>query len=202
MVPFLDRQRLKTTEDKILDLKIIFDCLSHTVSHLSRQCQSNCLGMQCIDCRCPEMIEELEEQLHDIEINIKRTEVLHKRAQATAQLVYYQATGPGLEYLLLTYGVAQISDVLAYENAQVMNLNGRSLYELTQESKEENSKMRILTVRQYPKLIAENFSLIAGKKYEGCSGRQNTHRHNAYISTRHSCSCERFLNVKLQSILC
>ncbi|KAL5315476.1 hypothetical protein ACEPPN_016344 [Leptodophora sp. 'Broadleaf-Isolate-01'] len=145
MVPFLDRQRLKTTEDKILDLKIIFDCLSHTVSHLSRQCQSNCLGMQCIDCRCPEMIEELEEQLHDIEINIKRTEVLHKRAQATAQLVYYQATGPGLEYLLLTYGVAQISDVLAYENAQVMNLNGRSLYELTQESKEENSKMRILT---------------------------------------------------------
>ncbi|KAH9208411.1 hypothetical protein DL95DRAFT_449866 [Leptodontidium sp. 2 PMI_412] len=126
MVPFLDRQRLKTTEDKILDLKIIFDCLSHTVSHLSRQCQSNCLGMQCIDCRCPEMIEELEEQLHDIEINIKRTEVLHKRAQATAQL---------------------ISDVLAYENAQVMNLNGRSLYELTQESKEENSKMRILTER-------------------------------------------------------
>ncbi|KAH7317939.1 hypothetical protein BKA65DRAFT_515468 [Rhexocercosporidium sp. MPI-PUGE-AT-0058] len=126
MVPFLDRQRLKATEDKILDLKIVFDCLRNTVSHLIRQCQSNCLRMLCVDCRCLEMIEELEEQIGDIKMNIKRTEVLHTRAQATAQL---------------------ISDVLAYENAQVINLNGVSLRELTQESKEENSKMRILTER-------------------------------------------------------
>jgi hypothetical protein len=40
----------------------------------------------------------------------------------------------------------QLSDLLDYENAQIAHLNERALNGLVKETKEENSKMRILTV--------------------------------------------------------
>ncbi|KAH7386569.1 hypothetical protein BKA64DRAFT_646116 [Cadophora sp. MPI-SDFR-AT-0126] len=125
-MPFLDRQRLKMIEDKILDLKIIFDSLLNTIKRLRRQCEIGYLKGMPSEFLVHSIIDDLEEQMQEIELNVKRVEVLHLKAQATAQL---------------------ISDALSYENAQVTNLNAKSLHDLAQESKEENSKMRILTER-------------------------------------------------------
>lgn len=33
------------------------------------------------------VIDEFEEQMHEVQLNIKKTAILHKKAQATAQLV-------------------------------------------------------------------------------------------------------------------
>jgi hypothetical protein len=84
---FIDRQRLKLMEDKILDLLIIFESLNHTVSQLQIQCQAHCMMGKCPDCTCSMTIWELEEQKLEGELNIKKAEVLYKRAQGTAQLV-------------------------------------------------------------------------------------------------------------------
>ena|SRR5438045_2485192 len=84
---FVDRQRLKMIEDKVLDLVIIFESLHNTLSKLIRQCQSHCLGSTCIDCSCAITIEELDEQIHEVQVNLKKADILHKRAQSTAQLV-------------------------------------------------------------------------------------------------------------------
>lgn len=46
--------------------------------------------------------------------------------------------------------VLQLSDLLDYENAQIAHLNAKSLSGLTKESKDENLKMRMLTVRPLP----------------------------------------------------
>ncbi|KAE8443567.1 hypothetical protein EG329_001729 [Mollisiaceae sp. DMI_Dod_QoI] len=100
-VNFVDRQRLKMIEDKVLDLVIIFESCSST-------------------------IEELEEQMHEAQVNLKKADILHKRAQGTAQL---------------------LSDLLDYENAQIAHLNEQALNGLVKETKEENSKMRVLTER-------------------------------------------------------
>jgi hypothetical protein len=86
-VNFVDRQRLKMIEDKVLDLVIVFESLHNTLSKLIRQCQSHCLGKACADCSCIITIEELEEQVHEVQVNLKKADVLHKRAQGTAQLV-------------------------------------------------------------------------------------------------------------------
>jgi hypothetical protein len=86
-VNFVDRQRLKMIEDKVLDLVIIFESLHHTLSKLQRQCEKHCLGSECKDCVCRSTIEELEEQMHEAQVNLKKAEVLHKRAKGTAQLV-------------------------------------------------------------------------------------------------------------------
>jgi hypothetical protein len=88
-VNFVDRQRLKMIEDKVLDLVIIFESLYNTLSKLQRQCQSHCLGDRCMDCSCALTSEELEEQMHEVQVNLKKADILHKRAQGTAQLVSY-----------------------------------------------------------------------------------------------------------------
>lgn len=85
-VSFVDRQRLKITEDKILDMVIIFESLCSTLSQLQRQCQARCLCNLC-DCKCSMVIDEFEEQKHEVQLNIKKTAILHKKAQATGQLV-------------------------------------------------------------------------------------------------------------------
>ena len=84
---FVDQQRLKVIEDKILDLVLVFESLYNTLLHLQRQCRLHCLGPQCIDCTCFKIVEEFEEQMHEAQTNMKKADVLHKRAQGTAQLV-------------------------------------------------------------------------------------------------------------------
>jgi hypothetical protein len=86
---FLDRQRVKVLEDQILDLVTIFDSLYDTLSRLQQQCRRHCAGDACPDCTCSNIIEELEEQMHDVQLNLKKVDLLHKRAQGTAQLVCY-----------------------------------------------------------------------------------------------------------------
>jgi hypothetical protein len=76
-------------EDKVLDLVIIFESLYNTLSKLQRQCRSHCLGIHCVNCICSSTIEELEEQMHEAQVNLKKADVLHKRAQGTAQLVRF-----------------------------------------------------------------------------------------------------------------
>ena len=124
-IRFLDRQRLTNLEDKVLDLITIFESLINTISSLKHQCQIHCRQEYCRDCRCASIIEELGVQMYDAEILLKKVEVLYKRSQAKARL---------------------LSDLLEYDNAQVAHLNSRSLSGLTKESKDENFKMRLLTV--------------------------------------------------------
>ncbi|KAH8817013.1 hypothetical protein F5884DRAFT_241855 [Xylogone sp. PMI_703] len=123
-INFVDRQRLKMIEDKVLDLTIIFESLHNTLTELRRQCQMHCRGDICPHCNCPVVIGKLEEQIRETEVNLKRVEVLYRRCQSTAQL---------------------LSDLLNYENAHIAQANEKILNDLMKEAKEENSKMRILT---------------------------------------------------------
>ncbi|KUJ21645.1 uncharacterized protein LY89DRAFT_729158 [Mollisia scopiformis] len=125
-VNFVDRQRLKMIEDKVLDLVIIFESLYNTLAKLRKQCETHCLGAACYECNCASIIDELEEQMHEAEVNLKKADILHKRAQGTAQL---------------------LSDLLDYENAQIAQVNEKALNGLVKETKDENSKMRVLTER-------------------------------------------------------
>lgn len=125
-INFVDRQRLKMTEDKILDLVIIFESLYNTLSKLHLQCRNHCMGGDCIDCGCTAILKEFEDQMHDVQLNLKKADVLFKRAQSTAKL---------------------LSDLLEYENAQIGHLNEQSLNGLVKETKDENAKMMILTER-------------------------------------------------------
>lgn len=84
---FIDRQRMQMIIDKVLDLVIIFESLYNTLSKLQRQCKLHCLGDRCKDCSCSSTIEELEEQMHEAQVNLKKVDILHKRAHGTAQLV-------------------------------------------------------------------------------------------------------------------
>jgi hypothetical protein len=84
---FLDRQRLKKMEDQILDLVIIFESLHNTLTEMRRQCQDHCLRKLCIDCACAGIVSEFEEQINETQMNLRKTEILHKRARSTAQLV-------------------------------------------------------------------------------------------------------------------
>lgn len=86
-INFIDRQRLKMTEDKILDLVIIFESLYNTLSKLHIQCRNHCLGDNCKDCNCASTLDELEDQMHDVQLNLKKADILYKRAQSTAKLV-------------------------------------------------------------------------------------------------------------------
>lgn len=86
-INFVDRQRLKMMEDKVLDLMIIFESLYNTLSMLQTQCQKHCLDSGCQDCTCQSTIEELEEQKHEAQVNLSKVRILQKRAQATAHLV-------------------------------------------------------------------------------------------------------------------
>ena len=93
-VNFVDRQRLKMIEDKVLDLVIIFESLYNTLSKLRRQCELHCMGDRCVDCTCSSTVEELQEQMHEAQVNLKKVDVLYKRAQGTAQLVRAIALKP------------------------------------------------------------------------------------------------------------
>jgi hypothetical protein len=84
---FVDRQRMQMIIDKVLDLVIIFESLYNTSSKLRRQCELHCLKGRCSDCVCSSTIDELEEQMHEAQVNLKKVDILHKRAQGTAQLV-------------------------------------------------------------------------------------------------------------------
>jgi hypothetical protein len=145
-INFIDRQRLKQIEDKVLDLKIIFESLQNTVIKMQRQCKSHCTTDCCQKCICSSVLDDLKELDYEIDVNLRRSEILYKRTQGTAHLVclLYSFSVYCLSGLLF-----QLSDLLDYENAQVAHHNEVSLNKLVQESKEENSKMRMLTV-SYP----------------------------------------------------
>jgi hypothetical protein len=100
---------------------------------------------------CSNTIEEFEEQMYEAQVNMKKAEILHKRAQGTAHLVSDKARRNVWRLHLLTQ--TQLSDLLDYENAQIAQLNEKSLNGLVKESKEENSKMRLLTVRRSMTLL-------------------------------------------------
>lgn len=84
---FVDRQRLKRIEDKVLDLVIIFESVYNTLEKLQRQCRIHCLKDLCKDCTCSRTIDEFEEQMYEAQMNLKKADVLHKRARSTGQLV-------------------------------------------------------------------------------------------------------------------
>ena len=86
-IKFIDRQRLKQTEDKILDLKIIFESLYNTLWKLQKQCQIHCVEARCKECTCSRTMEEFEEQMNEAQVNLKKVEVLHEKAQGTAHMV-------------------------------------------------------------------------------------------------------------------
>jgi hypothetical protein len=86
-VNFIDQQRLKTVEDKVLDLMIVFESLQSTIAMLVRECTRNCLGSDCVDCICGATSEKLFAQLREVEVNLRKTQVLHKRVQSTATLL-------------------------------------------------------------------------------------------------------------------
>jgi hypothetical protein len=86
-VNFIDRQKLKFIEDKILDLQIIFESLQNTVTKMQRQCKVHCMAEKCKRCTCSSIVEELEEQRYEIDVNFKKSETLLKRARGTAHLV-------------------------------------------------------------------------------------------------------------------
>lgn len=87
-IDFLDCQRMRMIEDKILDLVVIFELLQDTLSQLQRQCRRQCLGPRlCENCNCTTTIEELKDQMRVTQINLKRVEVVYKKAQSTTQLV-------------------------------------------------------------------------------------------------------------------
>jgi hypothetical protein len=140
-VNFLDRQRMKMLEDKILDLILIFDSLLDTLSQLQRQCRRHCLGKLCEDCKCAITVEELKEQMHDTQVNLRRVKVLHKRAQSTAQLVCQFSVWMFQKLIFL-----QLSDFLEYQNSRIALLNDKSLNVLVEETRDENIKTRSLTV--------------------------------------------------------
>lgn len=125
-VNFIDRQRLKHTEDKVLDLVIVFESLYSTLSQLLRQCRLHCVEARCQNCVCSNTSNEIEEQMLEVQMNLKKVDVLRRRAKGTAHL---------------------LSDLLDYENAQIAHQNEKSLNKLVQKTNEENSKMRLLTER-------------------------------------------------------
>jgi hypothetical protein len=89
-IEFLDRQRMRMIEDKILDLIVIFESLQDTLSQLQRHCRRQCRGPRlCENCKCTTTIEELKDQMRVTQFNLKRVEVVYKRAQSTTQLVCY-----------------------------------------------------------------------------------------------------------------
>lgn len=87
-VEFIDRQRLKRIEDKILDLIIVFESMHKTLSKMKRECGRRCLKEHCRECMCLGIMDEFEEQIYEVEINSKKAKVLHKLAQGTAHLVF------------------------------------------------------------------------------------------------------------------
>lgn len=71
--------------------------------------------------------------------------------------------------------------MLDYENAQIAHLNERALNGLVKETKEENSKMRILTVsNKTPGLHLLIFCV--GEKYSRCSSRKDLNSHYSNLS--------------------
>jgi hypothetical protein len=58
----------------------------------------------------------------------------------------------------------QLSDLLDYENAQIAHHNEVSLNKLVQESKDENSKMRLLTVSHHDFQFGAKIGLTVGRK--------------------------------------
>jgi hypothetical protein len=86
-INFIDRQRLKMMEDKVLDLMIVFESVQNTLSMLIKQCQKYCSGPECLDCHCETTIQELEEQMQEAQVNLNKVKILHKRARGTADLV-------------------------------------------------------------------------------------------------------------------
>ena len=104
-INFVDRQKLKMIEDKILNLVIIFESLYSTLSKLKHQCKSHCLEKHCMDCTCSSTIDEFEEQMHEAQVNLKKADVLHKRAQGTAQLVETPLLSRATHYITRTTAV-------------------------------------------------------------------------------------------------
>ena len=90
-VSFLDRQRLQLLEYRIIDLVVVFESMLDTLARLKLQCEKHHWeGGPCLsDCSCAATSENFEELEHDVQLNLKRADTLHKRAQGTTQLASF-----------------------------------------------------------------------------------------------------------------
>lgn len=90
-INFQDRQRLKVLEDRVLDLKIIFDSLLHTIECIKRQCSKahkrDCEQCDSESCDFEGIGAEFEEQIQEVKVNQNKIETLQLRVQGTAGLV-------------------------------------------------------------------------------------------------------------------
>jgi hypothetical protein len=84
---FVDRQKMKMIENKILDVLVILESLRNTFSMLKHRCENQCLGTECKDCTCRRISEELEERILETQIDLRIAKVLLRRAEGMAQLV-------------------------------------------------------------------------------------------------------------------
>jgi hypothetical protein len=71
--------------------------------------------------------------------------------------------------LNLGWQLAQLSDLLDYENAQIAHSNEKALNGLVKETKDENSKMRILTVSSKSSQSDTGLTASTGEVHGGCS---------------------------------
>ncbi|KAF4629509.1 hypothetical protein G7Y89_g8640 [Cudoniella acicularis] len=117
-----DRQMLKIIEDKALDMLTIFESMTDTISTLLQEYEYLRSGT-CTTGR-DKIILRLKESLREVELYRKKAKTLHRKTQGTASL---------------------LSDLLDYQNAKIAEGNGDSLRILAEESREENSTMRMLT---------------------------------------------------------
>ncbi|KAI9891459.1 MAG: hypothetical protein M1814_002778 [Vezdaea aestivalis] len=133
-INFSDRQMLKQMEDQVLDIVVILDSTTDTVSSLLEKYKI-CVPQDDQTSYSRVAYDPIEigfrEKLQELSLIKTKTEALMRRIQGTTSLVSS----------LLEYESAQITS----ENAQITAANGRSLEQLAQEARIENITMRMLT---------------------------------------------------------
>ena len=83
-INFEDRQVLKIIEDKVLDLLIIFESTSDTITTLLREyeyMQSDTVMKR------DRVVSKLQDNLREVELYAKKVDTLYKRVQGTSSLV-------------------------------------------------------------------------------------------------------------------
>lgn len=86
-INFEDRQILKVVEDRVLDLFIIFDSTSDTVSTLLQEYEA--IKSDLKTSKRDRVITKLQDILREVALYRKKVETLHKMVQGTASLVRY-----------------------------------------------------------------------------------------------------------------
>jgi hypothetical protein len=87
---FTDRQNLQVLENYVTDLQVILPTLLNDVIAIVGRCQS-CCQRHCNNlegkCDCDLLVEEFNGHVKQVEMYIRRVEVLRKEVKSTAHLV-------------------------------------------------------------------------------------------------------------------